>query len=304
MEEALEMGFRPPRLLKNSDELFTQLSEKFNGVWINDPHYLLCMNNEWDDKSSCLYKKDSAKGGKIFFQAKWPLLKDNFEEVLQHCHTIFGLNQQELDYYKDKYPDAFQRSWEDFDYIFDRSSIESLSGSKFKNLRTQVNAFYRNNCRVELYDRAKHLEGCCSILSRWREEWRKRNFGFTNCTNRTLACLTHFYRFPGAFYLVALDNKDNVIGYALFWIHNNHCVSITRATIFDITGIEPALMQKAALLMPKSISDWNDGPGDLGGKLSKHKDLYRPVEKRIYYEIESLIYQEPLVKQNPVTLFE
>lgn len=278
-------------MIPNYRELYFKISKKYSGVWVTNPIYLLGRKNSYSKEFDCLYRE--GKKGELY--AYFPIFSDNLPDLLKNFNSLHGISKEQLDFIKSLHGDLFTSRISDYDYIYDRSLLRTLAGSKIKNIRTQVNAFYRNNCKIVLFDRT-FIEPCNKVFDKWKDKWKERHTGFMDMVTSasyTRAGFTYFYDLPGSFFLVALNSRDEVIGFNLMWYSDTRCLSIARGHDYEHVGVEPALMNYAAKNLPDSIIEWNDGCSDgKNGTLTKHKMLYRPIEVRPSYSIDSKIFTQ------------
>lgn len=266
--------------------LMRQLAPRYDGTWLQCPLYVLTRAEEF--RNNCFFK---LKGDNYI--CYWPTLGVMPRDALESFDRIFAVSASTIQNWNKQGLNQFSTREMNKDIILDPRKLSELSGSAFKNLRTQVNAFERSGGSVRLMtsqDRPKVQE----TFYRWREYWKKIHNGprdQISSTTYTLESLRYdFLNSEQCKFVVCLNSANEIVGFNIHWFYAKYSVSLVRVHDYTVPGAEAALLRYTAKQLPQEVLEWNDGCGDGDdGTLTKHKRFFRPIEERTYYTVLSKI---------------
>lgn len=229
-----------------------------------------------------------ARWGKRYTVPIGPQRKELIEELLKQGITRFlGADERYKQWLEVTFPGKFQfKESRNFDYIYERQALATLSGKKLAAKRNHINAFEQaHQWEVRLIN-AENLQEVCEFNDWWCMQNNcaaEDSLARESCAVRR--GLKHFEEL--GFFGLALyaEGKICAFSYGERLGKQGFCVHVEKADA-NLRGAYPMINRELVRALPQEILWINreDDAGDEG--LKKAKMSYRPIELLKKYEAE------------------
>lgn len=171
---------------------------------------------------------------------------------------------------------GFEITFKEEQYIYDRSAVMALEGSRYSTLRRKLAAAARDNIKVRPYENTDQA-ACRALTENWRERLRATGINPTSYRH-TIACLAKVGGFPSSLlqgYVAEIDGAP--VGYAF----GGQITSQTGALYITINETSaPAaayLLRYHLMTSMSSVQKFNDSSDSKRSGLRDLKQRFRPT---------------------------